>query len=125
MKFYVVGGAIRDALLDKVPHDYDIVVEGATPETMMEPENVVPYLADLALKQITALEQKVAQIKIQDLFPLFKKPGGLRWIPTNAGTGTRMNLLSIDVRKHLPDYPQKICLVCSTSLRLKVIGKIV
>lgn len=29
-----------------------------SPETMMEPENVVPYLADLALKQITALEQK-------------------------------------------------------------------
>lgn len=29
-----------------------------SPETMMEPEKVVPYLADLALKQITALEQK-------------------------------------------------------------------
>lgn len=36
MKFYVVGGAIRDALLDKVPHDYDIVVEGATPEEMID-----------------------------------------------------------------------------------------
>lgn len=29
-----------------------------SPETMMEPEKVVPYLADLALEQITALEQK-------------------------------------------------------------------
>ena len=29
-----------------------------SPETMMEPEKVVPQLADLALKQITALEQK-------------------------------------------------------------------
>lgn len=29
-----------------------------SPETMMEPEKVVPHLADLALKQITALEQK-------------------------------------------------------------------
>ena len=29
-----------------------------SPETMMEPEKVVPQLADLALDQITALEQK-------------------------------------------------------------------
>nr|DAI32330.1 MAG TPA: restriction alleviation protein [Caudoviricetes sp.] len=29
-----------------------------SPETMMEPEKVVPQLADLALEQITALEQK-------------------------------------------------------------------
>lgn len=35
MKFYIVGGAVRDALLDKIPHDYDIVVEGATPEEMI------------------------------------------------------------------------------------------
>ena len=41
----------------------DIAVDVLTritvsPETMMEPEKVVPQLADLALKQITALEQK-------------------------------------------------------------------
>lgn len=32
-----------------------------SPETMMEPEKVVPQLADLALEQITALEQKDEQ----------------------------------------------------------------
>ena len=36
MSFYIVGGAVRDALLGKEPHDYDIVVEGATPEQMKE-----------------------------------------------------------------------------------------
>lgn len=36
MQFYIVGGAVRDALLGKTPHDYDIVVEGATPEMMGE-----------------------------------------------------------------------------------------
>lgn len=34
LRFYIVGGAVRDALLGKDPHDYDIVVEGATPEIM-------------------------------------------------------------------------------------------
>lgn len=36
MNFYIVGGAVRDALMGKEPHDYDIVVEGATPEQMKE-----------------------------------------------------------------------------------------
>ena len=41
----------------------DVAVDALTriavsPETMMEPEKVVPQLADLALEQITALEQK-------------------------------------------------------------------
>ena len=36
LSFYIVGGAVRDALLGKEPHDYDIVVEGATPEKMKE-----------------------------------------------------------------------------------------
>ena len=36
MNFYIVGGAVRDALMGKEPHDYDIVVEGATPEKMKE-----------------------------------------------------------------------------------------
>lgn len=36
MNFYIIGGAVRDALLDKEPHDFDIVVEGATPEKMKE-----------------------------------------------------------------------------------------
>ena len=41
----------------------DIAVDVLTriavsPETMMEPEKVVPQLADLALEQITTLEQK-------------------------------------------------------------------
>ena len=36
ISFYIVGGAVRDALMGKEPHDYDIVVEGATPEQMQE-----------------------------------------------------------------------------------------
>lgn len=36
ISFYIVGGAVRDALLGKEPHDYDIVVEGATPEIMKD-----------------------------------------------------------------------------------------
>ena len=35
MNFYIVGGAVRDSLLDKEPHDFDIVVEGTNPETMI------------------------------------------------------------------------------------------
>ena len=34
LKFYIVGGAVRDALLGRESHDMDIVVEGATPEIM-------------------------------------------------------------------------------------------
>lgn len=36
ISFYIVGGAVRDALLGKEPHDYDIVVEGAIPEKMKD-----------------------------------------------------------------------------------------
>lgn len=35
VNFYIVGGAVRDALLGKDPHDFDIVVEGANPEYMI------------------------------------------------------------------------------------------
>lgn len=35
MRFYIIGGAVRDALLGKDPHDFDIVVEGAVPEDMV------------------------------------------------------------------------------------------
>lgn len=35
-KFYIVGGAVRDALLNKDPHDFDIVVEGAVPKFMTD-----------------------------------------------------------------------------------------
>lgn len=38
LSFYIVGGAVRDSLLGKEPHDFDIVVEGATPEKMKELE---------------------------------------------------------------------------------------
>lgn len=50
-------------LLERTRKALDIAVDVLTriavsPETMMEPEKVVPQLADLALKQITILEQK-------------------------------------------------------------------
>ena len=34
MKIYLVGGAVRDMVLEKPPHDLDYVVFGATPEEM-------------------------------------------------------------------------------------------
>lgn len=34
IKYYLVGGAVRDSLLGKFPHDYDFVVVGATEEYM-------------------------------------------------------------------------------------------
>lgn len=36
MKIYQVGGAVRDYLLGKAPHDIDYAVVGATPEKMLE-----------------------------------------------------------------------------------------
>lgn len=36
LEFYVVGGAVRDELLDKEPNDYDYVVVGSTPKDMMD-----------------------------------------------------------------------------------------
>lgn len=36
MMFYIVGGAVRDALLGKDPHDYDIVVEGSSVQEMLD-----------------------------------------------------------------------------------------
>lgn len=36
MKIYPVGGAVRDKLMNKTPHDTDYVVVGATPEQMLE-----------------------------------------------------------------------------------------
>jgi len=36
MKIYLVGGAVRDMLLGKTPHDTDYVVFGSTPEQMLE-----------------------------------------------------------------------------------------
>ncbi|WEM34526.1 multifunctional CCA addition/repair protein [Xanthomonas phage X1] len=44
MKFYIVGGAVRDHLMGKVPKDIDYVVVGATPEDML----------DMGLKQVGA-----------------------------------------------------------------------
>ncbi|USV40941.1 multifunctional CCA addition/repair protein [Xanthomonas phage BUDD] len=44
MKFYIVGGAVRDYVLGKHPKDIDYVVVGATPEDML----------DLGLKQVGA-----------------------------------------------------------------------
>ena len=35
MKTYLVGGAVRDMVLNKTPHDSDYVVFGATPEEML------------------------------------------------------------------------------------------
>ncbi len=36
MKTYLVGGAVRDALLGFTPHEHDYVVVGATPEQMLQ-----------------------------------------------------------------------------------------
>lgn len=36
MQIYVVGGAVRDMVLGKTPHDTDYVVFGATPQQMLE-----------------------------------------------------------------------------------------
>jgi tRNA nucleotidyltransferase (CCA-adding enzyme) len=36
MEIYIVGGAVRDELLGKIPKDIDYVVVGATPEAMIE-----------------------------------------------------------------------------------------
>ena len=36
MKTYIVGGAVRDFLLDRPVHDYDYVVTGATPQDMLD-----------------------------------------------------------------------------------------
>ncbi len=57
--------ATRDVweYIDRTRKALEIAVDTLTriaisPETMMEPEKVVPQLADLALEQIKALEQK-------------------------------------------------------------------
>ena len=60
---YFQGDGILWQELIRTRNALDIAVDVLTritvsPETMMEPEKVVPQLADLALKQITALEQK-------------------------------------------------------------------
>lgn len=36
IKYYIVGGAVRDMLMGKIPHDYDFVVVGATEDYMNE-----------------------------------------------------------------------------------------
>lgn len=36
MKKYLVGGAVRDMILGKEPHDKDYVVVGSTPEEMVK-----------------------------------------------------------------------------------------
>lgn len=36
MKIYLVGGAVRDQLTGRKPHDFDYVVTGATPEQMLQ-----------------------------------------------------------------------------------------
>ena len=36
MQIYLVGGAVRDMVLGKTPHDKDYVVFGATPEQMLQ-----------------------------------------------------------------------------------------
>ena len=35
MKIYQVGGAVRDMLLNKKPHDFDYLVVGSTVEEML------------------------------------------------------------------------------------------
>ena len=42
ISFYIVGGAVRDALLGKEPHDYDIVVANILADV------IIPLSAEIA-----------------------------------------------------------------------------
>lgn len=81
MKIYIVGGAVRDSLMGKIPKDIDYVVVGATPEDMLS----------MGLKQVGAD------------FPVFINEEGVEYALARIErkTGVGYNGFTTDHGKHV------------------------
>jgi tRNA nucleotidyltransferase (CCA-adding enzyme) len=90
-KVYVVGGAVRDALLQKEPKDLDLLVAGIPPEAVQEALKSAPGSVDLTGKAFGVFRYRSKGEEVEIALPR-----------TEKSTGDRRSEFDIDVDHNLP-----------------------
>lgn len=90
-KVYVVGGAVRDALLQKEPKDIDLMVGGLPPEVVAHTLEKLPGRVDLTGKNFGVYRYKTNGHEVEIALPR-----------TEKSTGDRRVHFDVDVNHELP-----------------------